>query len=259
MESCFQTISCSQALVSAPCSYITYRHRILKMAILDYGDHEQCAQDDNSLSPSSRGFAAFEHYLQENLPTRVRQAFEAMLDEQMLPIKESLKRALPEVVRTCQAQMFRDWERLSSGAGQTATEGPSTQDPQTAGAASPGNNCGPGPFAPPPWNEFLSNFFIEPGPAPIDNPFEHPVRFNENGEGPSRTKIEDSGYHSLQDSDIHPPKLSDSPTLPAAADDANAYWFQEEDLGDLGLADPDLPPLFDWSKFALDRGDRAGN
>lgn len=194
-------------------------------------------------SPSSRNFAAFEQYSQENLPRQVREAFEATLGEQLLPVEESLKRAIPEVVRTCQAQIFRDWDRLNSGAGQTINDGRSTQEPQTEEPAGPGNNSGRGRFALTSWDESLSKFFIEPEPVPIDNPIKNHAQLTGNGEGPSRT-TEDSGYHSLRCSDMAPLKAPQSPTLQGVADDADNCVFQE-DLEAFGLSHADLSVVFD--------------
>jgi hypothetical protein len=229
------------------------------MAHVDYENHEECFQNMTPQSPSSRNFAAFAQYSQENLPRRVREAFEAMLDEQLLPIEESLKRAIPEVVRTCQAQIFRDWEQLSSRTGETIKEGHPTQGPQTEEPAGSGNNSGRGRFASTPWDESLSKFFIEPEPVPIDNPFEDHMQLSGNGEGPSRT-TEDSGYHSLRRSDMAPLKASESLTLQGVADDADNCAFQE-DLEEFGLSDADLPAVFDcdWSSFLLDHGDNTGS
>jgi hypothetical protein len=243
----------------SPCKFPTFlfrdrRLRSVLKASLDYDDLEQRSAENSPASPTSHNLAAFQQYSQENLPRRVREAFEAILDEQFLPIEESLKRALPEVVRKCQAQMFREWERLSSGVAQDTEEERSTQNPETDGAAVQGTNDGPMLREPISWNESLSKFYIEPESAPIDSSFDTIMQSGENGERPSRT-MTDSGYHSLhRNSDTFHPKPPESLPPIAAADMTNAYSFQEE-LEGLGAADIGFPSDFDWGEFLSDHVD----
>lgn len=218
------------------------------MASLDYDEVEQMYWDETPQSPESRNLAAFERYSQDNLPRRIREAFEAMLEERVLPIEDSLKKALPEVVRTCQAQIFRDWAQLRPGVGQ-ATEGEFlTRNPEMDGVPDQLQYDEQSIAAQNDWPQHLSNFYVEPAPTPIGNTFDIPVQSNDNGEGPSQTTA-DSGYHSTRfNSDFLHHESSSSPTPMAVADNASMFSFQE-DLQDPGVADPDIPADFDWAYF----------
>jgi hypothetical protein len=246
-----QTTSIFQALVSVYQNFILYFGSInVLIASLDYDDSELRYQDDAPQSPSSREFAAFEQYSQDNLPKRVHDAVEALLDKHVIPIEESIKRLLPEVVRSCQAQMFKDWAQLKSGSGSETAQMAMSENPEREHGVHQEDHSEPPLARPATWNESISNFYIEPEPALTDDPFENFVQYGENVEGPSRP-IGDSGYHSLRNSDIDPPKSPDSPAPLVAADDADTLF--EEDLGDPELADSDLPALFDWGEFLLDQ------
>jgi hypothetical protein len=221
------------------------------MASLDYDEVEQMYGDETPQSPESRNLAAFERYSQDNLPRRIREAFEAMLEERVLPIEDYLKKALPEVVRTCQAQIFRDWAQLRPGVGQ-ATEGEFlTRNPEMDGIPDQLSHDEQSLAARNDWSQHLSNFYVEPAPTTIENTFNIPVQSNENGEGPSQTTA-DSGYHSTRfDSDFVHREVPSSPTPMAVADNANMFSFQE-DLQDLGVADLVIPADFDWADFLLE-------
>lgn len=216
---------------------------------LDYDDSEDRPQDDRPKSPSSRNLAAFEKFSQENLPRRIREAFEATLNERVLPIEESLKMALPEVVRSCQAQIFRDWERFSSKVGPKTARDTLHEAIEAEETAVPGHYNA----QPPPGNESLSTFFVEPAPAAIENAFDIPAHFGNYGEGPSSI-IADSGYHSLrQQSDLLHREPSPRPTPMTAADITNVCSL-EDDLEDPGEINLDDPTDIDWSHYLEETG-----
>ena len=215
----------------------------------DYDDSEDRPQDDMPKSPSSRNFAAFEKFSQENLPRRIREAFEAMLNERVLPIEESLKMAIPEIVRSCQAQIFRDWEGYSSKGGPKTAQDTLHETIEAEETAIPGHYDA----QPPPGNESLETFFIEPAPAVIANAFDIPAHFDDYGEGPSRT-MADSGYHSLRrQSDLLRREPSLTPDPMTAADVANMCSL-EGDLEDLSGTSLDDPTDFDWSEYLVETG-----
>jgi hypothetical protein len=223
------------------------------MVTSDYDDLEQRSQGDTSLSPSSWHHAAFEQYLRNNLHRRVEKSIEARLDEQMLPIQESLKRALAEIIRECQAQLFREWERLSSGIGQGTKGESSTQTLKTDDAIDQVSHGEPSLPEPQSRDESLSTFYIEPEPAIIENAFGGPLQFKDNGKGPSRA-ITDSGYNSLRpNSDIIPSKPFEILTPLPDTDTVNTCPLQQ-DLQDAWLAELDFPTDFDWSDYLVETG-----
>jgi hypothetical protein len=127
----FRTASIIQALVSLCRSSMLYFDSInVLTASLDYDDSDQRYQDDTPRSPSSREFAAFEQYSQDNLLSRVHDAVEALLDKHVIPIEESIKRLLPEVVRSCQAKMFKDWAQLKSGSSSETAQMAMSENPE---------------------------------------------------------------------------------------------------------------------------------
>lgn len=214
------------------------------MVTSDYDDLEQCYRDDTSLSPSSRDHAAFEQYLRNNLYSRVENAIEARLDEQMLPIQESLKRALAEIIHECQAQLFREWEAKGKS---------STQTLKTDDATDQASHGEPSPPEPKSRDESLSVFYIEPEPAIFENAFGGPLQFKYNGEGPSRA-ITDSGYNSLPpNSDIIPSEPLEIPTPLPDTDTENTCSLQQ-DLEGAWLAGLGLPTDFDWSDYLVETG-----
>jgi len=214
------------------------------MVTLDYDELEHRFQDDTSLSSSSRDHAAFEQYLRNNLYSRVENAIEARLDEQMLPIQESLKRVLAEIIHECQAQLFREWETKGKSSTQTLEMDDAT------GQVSHGEPSLPEPKS---RDESLSVFYIEPEPAIFENAFDGPLQFKYNGEGPSRA-ITDSGYNSLPpNSDIIPSEPLEIPTLPPDTDTENTCALQQ-DLEDALLAELDLRTDFDWSDYLVETG-----
>jgi hypothetical protein len=225
------------------------------MVSLDYDEVEQMYWDETPQSPESRNLAAFERYSQDNLPRRICEAFEAMLEERVLPIEESLKKALPGVVRTCQAQIFRDWAQLRPRVGQ-ATEGESlTRNSEMDGVSDQLSHDEQSLAPRNDWAHHLSNFHVEPAPTPIENTFNIPVQSNDNGEGPLQTTA-DSGYHSTHfNSDFLHREVPSSLTPMAVADNANMFSFQEN-LQDPGVADLDIPADFDWACFPLEPGNR---
>jgi hypothetical protein len=215
--------------------------------ISDYDDLEQRSQDDISLSPSSRDFAAFEKYLQENLPGRVRETFEAMLNEKLLPLEESLRTALPEVIRKCQAQMFRDWERQSLGGVQDVNGSYSKQNPETDDAICQEDRGQPSLPESTFQAESLSTFYIEPELALPENASEHLVRFKENEAGPSRIDT-DSGYNSLRSN-------LDMIRPPQGVTGAPNACTHPGDFEDPGMVDLDFPDFdFNWGDFLLEHG-----
>ena len=239
--------------------------------IVDYDDLEQYPDDDNNtLSPSSRDFAAFEQYSQDNLPRRVRETFEAMLEEQFSPLEESLKTLLPEVIRTCQAQMFRDWERHSSRGVQDRDGDVSKQNDETKGAIDHETNdvidhetndvTSQETEAEPslPQSAFqdasLSAFYVEPASTLLGSIFENTVQrqFQESEAGRSRT-ITDSGYASLRpNSDtVHLESLT-----PLGVTGATNACTHLADLEDPGFADLNFPFEFefDWNDLPVEHG-----
>jgi len=219
------------------------------MGNLDYDDSEDRPQDDRSKSPSSRNLAAFEKFSQENLPRRIREAFEAMLNERWLPIEESLKMALPEVARSCQARIFRDWERLNSKVDPKTARDTLHETIEAEETAIPGHYN----TQPPPGNESLSTFFVEPAPAAIENAFDIPAHLDDYGEGPSPT-IADSGYHSLrQQSYLLHREPSPRPTPMTAADITNVCSL-EDDLEDPSEINLDDPADIDWNDYLVETG-----
>ena len=229
--------------------------------IADYDDLEQRPEnDDSTQSPSSQSFAAFEQYLQDNLPRRIRETFEAMLNEQYLPLEESLKTALPEAIRTCQAQLFRDWERHSSGDVQDRDGDVSKQshetkevidhetDNVTSKSRKPSQSLPQSAFQ----DASLSAFYVEPAPTFFESIFESTVQgqFQESGAGRSRT-ITDSGYASLcpNSGTVHLESLT--PLDVTAAANTCTY---PADLADPGIADLDFPFGFEfnWSDLPVD-------
>lgn len=217
---------------------------IVLMGDLDYDDSEQGPQDECSRSPSTRYFAAFERYSQENLPRLIRESFEAMLDDRMLPIEESLKMALPEVVRACHAQIFRNWERLNSHDFQDSAQDTLVDDVESR--REPGHRhhhevslSG---------DESLSNFYVEPGGASIGYTFDIPLGFNDNGVGSSRT-IADSGYNTQSgiSNFLHPePSSTRTPMFVSGSAKASA---SQDHLENLGVADLETPTDFNWDDY----------
>jgi hypothetical protein len=167
-----------------------------------------------------------------------------MLDERVLPIEESLKRALPDVVRACQAQIFRDWERLNSHDFQDSAQDTLIDDAQSR--REPGHRhrhevslSG---------DESLSNFYVEPAGTSIGYTFDSPLRFNDNGEASTRT-IADSGYNTQSGiSNFLHPESSSTPTPMFASGGAKASASQGH-LEDLGVADLDTPTDFNWEDY----------
>ena len=205
-------------------------------------------QDDSTLSAPSRGFAAFEEYLQDNLPRRVCETLEAMLNEQFLPLEESLKTALPEAIRTYQAQMFRDWERHSSGGvrgqdGDVLKQSHETEDVISHGTDDvTGQESQAEPLLPQSalQDVSLSAFYVEPAPTLFGSILENIVQgeCQESGVGPSRT-VTDSGYASLRpNSDV---AHLESLVPLAATGEANACTYP-----DPRIADFDFPFGFDF-------------
>ena len=125
----------------------------------------------------------------------------------MLPVQESLKRALAEIIRECQAQLFREWEQFSSGVGQRTKGKSSTQTLKTDDATGQVSHGEPALPEPQSWDESLSAFYIEPEPAIFGNAFGSPLQFGNDREERSRA-ITDPGYKSPRpNSDIILPNL----------------------------------------------------
>jgi hypothetical protein len=168
----------------------------------------------------------------------------------MLPVQESLKRALAEIIRECQAQLFREWGQLSSGVGQRTKGESSTQTLKTDAATGPVSHGEPSLPEPQSWDESLSTFYIEPDPALFENAFGSPLQFKDNGEGASQA-ITDSGYKSLlPNSDIIP---SEPLEIPTPLPDIDTCSLQQ-DLEKPCLAELDLPAIFDWSDYLVETG-----
>ena len=210
------------------------------MHVIDYKDFERLCPENRPEASLSRNVAAFEQYSRQHLPGRVRQAFEAIIDDLVLPIEESLKSAIPQIVRTCQVQMFRDWERLSSGGGQ-GLEGDGFETLQTTDQEPQSEQQ---LLVPPISSQYLSDFHVGAVPGPTEDTLESPVHFDDCGEGPLGTGA-DSGYGSMWRNSDFPPR---EPLLRGhygRADGATDVSFVRDDPEDQGLADLD----FDFAEF----------
>ena len=201
-----------------------------------YDNLEERTPNITQATSSSADIAALEQYAQENLPSRVCDAVGA------LPI-ESLRESLPEVIRACQVQIFKDWALLESGSSMDTSEDvvvsqnhgiEQAVDQKPHGEQEPA----PGSTA---WDESLSEFYIESMPAQIDCAFDTPLPPVDNEEGSSsqtRTRP-DSGY----DSQPQYPDYLDrgcppsSTPMGTAAVDITARLFPE------GPADPGASEL----------------
>lgn len=162
----------------------------------------------------------------------------------MLPVQESLKRALAEIIRECQAQLFREWETKGKSSTQTLETDDATDQVSHGEPPLPESKLRDGS---------LSVFYIEPEPATFENAFGGPLQFKYNGEGPSRA-ITDSGYNSLPpNSDIIPSEPLEIPT-PQPDTDAKNTCSLQQDLEDAWLAELDLPTDFNWSDYLVETG-----
>lgn len=163
---------------------------------------------------------------------------------------KNLSRALAEIIRECQAQLFREWGQLSSGVGQRTKGESSTQTLKTDAATGQVSHGEPSLPERQSWDESLSAFYIEPDPALFKDAFGSPLQFKDNREGPSQA-VTDSGYKSLlPNSDIVP---SEPLEIPTPLPDIDKCSLQQ-DLEDPCLAELDLPAVFDWSDYLVETG-----
>jgi len=124
----------------------------------------------------------------------------ALIDHRRVYVEESLKNAIPDIVRACQAQLYKDWERSTLGVDQENEGDALTSSSERKEAASRAFHSGPLVSGPPTSNASLSTFFVEPAAAPaslpIKNTFNNAIQSGINGKGSSSTTT-DSGYDSL--------------------------------------------------------------
>jgi len=136
-------------------------------------------------SADSEDFLRYENYARSELPRRVRQMVEDLIQSHYGPIEDSVKAQLAEITRNCQEEVFLSFRISQLGASDSQHEPASTTNPQdesVLGVLEP-------IFAPPPP---IPNEIVQPTMQEVETSLSRmrriePLHYSDSGYGSQST------------------------------------------------------------------------